>query len=98
VIQSFGDEGTEDIFDGKPSRKARKACPRKLWHVASRKLDLLDSVEALHELMIPPGNKLESLTGDRSGQHSVRINDQYRIYFSWSKAGPRDVEITDYHK
>ncbi|MEI7695181.1 MAG: type II toxin-antitoxin system RelE/ParE family toxin [Chlorobium sp.] len=63
----------------------------------SRKLDQLDSVLTLDELRIPPGNRLESLSGDRKGQFSIRLNDQYRICFQWSSIGPQDVEIADYH-
>ena len=65
--------------------------------MAGRKLDLLDSVVELDELRIPPGNQLETLKGDRAGQYSIRINQQYRICFTWSDAGPADVEIVDYH-
>ncbi len=66
--------------------------------VARRKLDQLANVTELHELAIPPGNRLEPLRGDREGQHSIRINDQWRICFRWTDAGPSDVEITDYHR
>jgi proteic killer suppression protein len=97
VIQSFRNKGTEDIFNGKNSKDARKICPQSLWKVASRKLDQLDSVIHLNELRIPPNNKLEGLTKDRKGQYSIRINDQYRICFVWSESGPDKVEITDYH-
>ncbi len=79
------------------SKVARKACPRDLWKIAARKLDQIDSAEALDDLRIPPGNHLESLKGDQRGQHSIRINDQYRICFIWTEAGPEEVEITDYH-
>lgn len=72
-------------------------CSRDLWTVAGRKLDLLDSVEALEELRVPPGNHLEALGADRKGQHSIRINDRYRICFRWSSQGPIDAEIVDYH-
>jgi proteic killer suppression protein len=65
--------------------------------MAIRKLDQLDSVLSLDELRIPPGNRLESLSGDRRGQYSIRINDRYRICFKWTEAGPFDVEIADYH-
>jgi proteic killer suppression protein len=65
--------------------------------VAVRKLDLLDSVTVINELRIPPGNRLEELSGDRQGQFSIRINNQYRICFKWSVEGPFDVEIVDYH-
>ncbi len=97
MIVSFKDQATEDIFNGTASRRARKACPQSLWAVAARKLDQLDSVVTLDELKIPPGNRLEALTRDRKGQHSIRINDQYRICFQWSTSGPLYVEITDYH-
>ena len=72
-------------------------CPSPLWSVAIRKLEQLDSADELRDLRSPPGNHLEVLRGRRSGQHSVRINDQYRICFVWSDAGPQDVEIIDYH-
>jgi proteic killer suppression protein len=68
-----------------------------LLNSAARKLDQLDSARALNELRLPPGNRLEALHGDRTGQHSIRINDQYRICFLWTDEGPRDVEIVDYH-
>lgn len=71
--------------------------PKAIWRVATRKLDQLDSVTLLEELKVPPGNRLEALAGDRKGQHSIRINSQYRICFVWQEAGPADVEITDYH-
>jgi proteic killer suppression protein len=97
VIQSFRDKGTEDVFNGKNTRTARETCPEALWRVANRKLDLLDSVITLHELSIPPGNRLETLAGDRSGKNSIRMNDQYRICFLWTDKGPDQVEIVDYH-
>ena len=97
MIQRFKDKATEDIFNGINSKEARKTCPRSLWQVASRKLDQLDSVKFLDELRIPPGNKLESLSGNRKGEYSIRINDQYRICFKWTEIGPDLVEITDYH-
>ena len=98
MIESFKDEGTEAIFNGRATRKARKTCPTRLWRISCRKLDQLDSVEQVEELRIPPGNRLELLSGDRHGQHSIRINEQYRICFTWSEGGPCDVEIVDYHK
>ena len=97
MIQSFKDKATEDIFNGESTKAARKACPQSLWKVAGRKLDQLDSVISLVDLAIPPGNKLEALKYDRAGQHSIRINDQYRVCFIWTDNGPKDVEITDYH-
>jgi toxin HigB-1 len=97
VIQSFAGSGTEDIFNGKNSRAARTTLPNSLWRVANRKLDQLDSAAALNDLRVPPGNRLEVLSGDRSGQHSIRINQQYRICFIWGDSGPEQVEIVDYH-
>jgi proteic killer suppression protein len=97
MIQSFKIAGTDDIFNGLNSREARRCCPSSLWKVAARKLDQLDSVTMLQELKIPPGNQLEALVGNRKGQHSIRINDQYRICFRWTDLGPEDVEIVDYH-
>jgi len=97
MITSFKCMGTEDIFNGVVSRAARKVCSQSLWSVASRKLDLLDSAMQLSELKVPPGNRLERLAGDRKGQHSIRINKQYRICFVWTDLGPDEVEITDYH-
>lgn len=97
MIVSFKTRATEDIFNGKNTKQARKLCPVSLWHIASRKLDQIDSVNFLEELKIPPGNRLEALTGDRSGQYSIRINEQYRICFYWSVDGASEVEIVDYH-
>lgn len=97
MIQNFKAKGTEDVFNGVSSREARQTCPNALWRVATRKLDQLDSVEMLSELRIPPGNGLEQLSGERRGQYSIRINDQYRICFLWTSSGPDQVEIVDYH-
>ena len=97
MIRKFGTAGTEDVFNGKNSKSARKACPRGLWAVATRKLDQLDSAECLEDLKIPPGNRLEALSGNREGQYSIRINSQYRICFQWTDSGPDSVEIVDYH-
>ena len=97
MIVSFRNSETEDIFDGKGSKSARKILPQNLWRVGSKKLDQLDSVAVLDELRVPPGNRLELLSGNRKGQYSIRINDQYRICFSWTDSGPDLVEITDYH-
>lgn len=97
MIQSFKDAGTEDVFNGVNTKEARKTCSSSLWKVAARKLDQLDSVTTLPELKIPPGNQLEPLSGDRKGQYSIRINEQYRICFIWTTLGPDQVEIVDYH-
>ena len=97
MIISFRNKGTEDIFNGKNTKEARKTCPRSLWKSATRKLDQVDSVLSLDELRIPPGNMLESLKGDLQEEYSIRINNQFRICFKWSDFGPELVEITDYH-
>jgi proteic killer suppression protein len=97
MIISFKNQATEDIFNGKVTKPALKLCPKNIWKIAFRKLDQLDSVLSLEELRIPPGNRLALLSGDRKGQHSIRINDQYRICFQWTETGPMNVEITDYH-
>jgi toxin HigB-1 len=97
MIESFDDQASEDIFNGVNSKAARKSCPEWLWKIATRKLDQLDSVQSLEELKVPPGNRLEALSGDRNGQHSIRIKDQYRICFVWGESGPNEVEVTDYH-
>ena len=97
MIRTFKHTGVEDIFNGINSPTARRICPQNLWKIAVRRLDLLDSVSALQELRIPPGNRLEALGGDRKGQYSIRINNQYRICFFWTEQGPDQVEIMDYH-
>ena len=97
MIRTFADQGTEDLFNGINSLLARRTCPDKLSSVARRRLELLDSVTLLDELRIPPGNNLEALKHDRRGQHSIRINEKYRICFIWTKEGPFNVQIVDYH-
>ncbi len=97
MIKTFRDQGTEDVFNRANSKEARRTCPAQIWQVARRKLDQLNAVLTLASLQIPPGNVLEALTGRRAGQHSIRINDQFRICFTWMEEGPDRVEITDYH-
>jgi toxin HigB-1 len=97
MIISFKDQGTEDIFDGNDSKEARKQCPINLWDVVRRKLDQINAASSLDDIKVPPGNRLEVLKGDRKGQHSIRINDQYRICFTWILEGASEVEIVDYH-
>ena len=97
MIVSFKDEGTENVFDGRDTRKARRACPQDLWRVARRKLDQINQAVELDDLRVPPGNRLEALKGGREGQHSIRINAQYRISFAWTESGAGEVEIVDYH-
>jgi len=97
MIKSFKNKATEDIFNGKATKAAMRACPKNIWQIATRKIDQLDSVLSLDELRVPHGNMLETLSGQRKGQFSIRINDQFRIYFKWSEIGPEDVEITYCH-
>jgi len=97
MIRSSKDTGTEDLFYGRETKAARKTLPMELRHQASKKLDALDSAAILDDLRVPPGNRLEALRGDRRGQHSIRVNDQYRIRFRWTDSGPEDVEVVDYH-
>jgi toxin HigB-1 len=93
MIRSFKSKDTETLFNG-------TIVPRfqNLRTVALRKLDMLDSAEKLTDLRAPPANRLEALSGDRKGQHSIRINDQFRICFAWTNAGPEDVETVGYHR
>jgi proteic killer suppression protein len=93
VIRTFASKETEKIFHRQPVQKF----PPNLRRVAQRKLLLLDAAEQLDDLLVPPGNHLEKLAGDRKGQHSIRINDQWRICFRWSEGDAYDVEIVDYH-
>jgi proteic killer suppression protein len=97
MIISFADEGTEDVFNGEDTRKARAACPINIRSVAARKLDQLNSAATKDDLRVPPGNRLKELEGPRQGEYSIRINDQYRVVFRWGEKGPYDVKIEDYH-
>ncbi len=97
MIRSFKNAGTEAVFARAHTKAARRTCPTRLWRVAARKLDQLDSVSSLEELRIPPGNQLEALKGNRKGLYSIRINEQYRICFLWTAGEPNEVEIVDYH-
>ena len=87
VIVSFRDKGTEDLFDGRDTKQARKSCPSDLVRVARRKLDQLNQAVALGDLRAPPSNHLEKLKGEREGQHSIRVNDQWRVCFRWTGSG-----------
>ena len=97
MIATFAEAATEDVFDGRDSRRARGVCPSTLWRVARRKLDLINRATDLRDLDAPPGNRLERLKDDRSGRWSVRINEQYRICFTWEEGYAYDVEITEDH-
>ena len=92
TIRSFRCATTEALFDGKSPRRFRN-----IEAVAQRKLQMLDDAVELRDLKSPPGNRLEALIGNRAGQHSIRINDQWRVCFTWTKMGPQGVEIVDYH-
>jgi toxin HigB-1 len=94
VIRSFKGKFAEPILQG---RVVPKGFPANLARLARRKLIMVDSVDLLQALNSPPGNRLEALKGDLAGKHSIRINDQWRIVFRWTDAGPEDVEIIDYH-
>ncbi len=93
MIQSFADPEAEVIWSGRRSRRL----PPDIQAVALRKLRLLNQARVLGDLRVPPGNRLEALRADRAGQHSIRINDQWRICFVWQEGGPAHVEIVDYH-
>lgn len=97
MIASFKDGGTSDVFNGKNSKDARKTCPTDILKVARRKLDQINQAVELDDLRAPPANHLEKLAHDRQGQHSIRINNQYRVCFTWTDAGATGVEIIDYH-
>jgi proteic killer suppression protein len=92
VIVSFRDEDTESLARGRRVRRFRA-----FGGVARRKLRQLEIAGRLDDLRVPPGNRLEALKGDRAGQHSIRIHDQYRVCFVWTEGGPADVEVVDYH-
>ena len=93
MIQSFADREAEKIWVGLRSRRL----PPDMQDKALVKLRMLNQARRLDDLRVPPGNRLEALKGGRKGQHSIRINDQWRICFRWTEGGPRDVEISDYH-
>jgi toxin HigB-1 len=92
AIRSFRDDETRKVFDRERSKAARNA-----QRVALRKLTQLENANELADMAVPPGNRLEPLSGDRKGQHSVRINDQYRVCFVWEDGDAYEVEIVDYH-
>ena len=92
MILSFSDKQTQNLFEGKAVKRFQA-----FRNAAERKLLILDTAVSLTDLRVPPGNCLEALTGDRRGQHSIRINRQWRICFVWTDEGPEDVEIVDYH-
>ena len=93
MVKSFKNAATQAVFNG----ESPKGFPSDLLKVARRKLRYLNAAANLGDLRAPPGNRLEALKGDRAGQHSIRIKNQFRIYFLWTPEGPAAVEITDYH-
>ena len=93
MIKSFRDKETEQLFSRQRSRRFSQAVQRSAW----KKLAMLDAAEQLNDLRVPPGNRLEKLSGKREGEYSIRVNDQWRICFRWHDANAYDVEITDYH-
>jgi proteic killer suppression protein len=93
VIISFANANTEKVW----LRKRVSKWSPELQRLAHRKLLMIDAADFLSDLRIPPGNRLEQLSGDRRGQHSIRVNDQWRICFSWTSAGAENIEIVDYH-
>jgi toxin HigB-1 len=93
MIKNFADKETEKLFRRMFSRKL----PQNVQLAARMKLEIIDAAEVLQDLRIPPGNRLEKLSGDREGQYSIRINDQWRICFVWQQENAYDVEIVDYH-
>jgi proteic killer suppression protein len=94
MIRSFKGKFAEPILQG---RRVPKGFPANLAKAARRKLIMMDAAAFLEALNSPPGNRLEALKGDLTGKHSIRINDQWRVVFTWTDAGPEDVEIVDYH-
>ena len=92
MIQSFADKETEKLWKTERSQKFTK-----IGRLALRRLIQLNAAESLNDLRVPPGNRLEALLGNRKGQHSIRINQQFRICFNWTSSGPKNVEIVDYH-
>lgn len=93
VIRSFADRDTARLFTREPVRRF----PTELRRVMLRKFAVLDAAEALDDLRVPPGNRLEKLKGDRAGQHSIRVNDQWRVCFCWRDGDAHDVALVDYH-
>jgi proteic killer suppression protein len=96
VLQSFRDETTVDLFRERNTRSARRI-PRDLWRAVQRKLKLLDAAGRLDDLLVPAGNRLEALKGDRASRHSIRVNDQYRITFRWGSGHAYEVCVEDSH-
>lgn len=96
VIRSFADTSTASVFYGEDTRVARRL-PKALWPVIRRKLDYLHAARSLRDLRQPPANRLEALTGDQRGRHSIRVNDQFRVTFRFDRGDAWEVRVEDYH-
>ena len=96
MIQSFADDTVADLFRERNTRLARRI-PREVWRVVRRKLKMLDVAVTMNDLKSPPGNQLKALSGDQTGRHSIRVNDQYRITFRWETGHAFEVAVEDYH-
>lgn len=96
MIVNFKSQTVQDIYDGINSKDARNV-PVTIWKISGRKLDMINAAINITDLKVPPGNRLEKLTGDLAGFYSIRINDQYRIIFRFEDNNAYDVDITDYH-
>ena len=93
MIKTFADKETEKLF----VRTFSKKLPQNIHRIARMRLEILDAAEVLQDMRVPPGNRLEKLSGDRKGKYSIRVNNQWRICFSWRQENAFDVEIVDYH-
>lgn len=96
MIVSFADRATEALYHGEKAGLARRF-PAAIRAASLRKLDMLNAAHLLHDLRSPPGNHLEALRGNLAGRHSIRVNEQWRLVFRWTEAGPAEVRLTDYH-
>jgi len=96
VIRGFGDQTTEDIFHGRNTKHARRV-PRAIWPIAARKLDMINRATSIHDLRVPPRNRLEKLKGELAGFYSIRVNQQFRVVFRFAHGDASDVRVLDYH-
>ena len=96
MIEGFGDKATEDLYHGRQTKRVARF-PADVVKAALRKLDMLNAAQVLEDLRVPPGNRLEALRGDRAGEHSIRVNGQWRLVFRWGEGGPAGASLVDYH-
>ena len=96
MIASFGNKATEDLYHGRRTVRTRRL-PAEVLRAACRKLDMIQYAHVLQDLRVPPGNRLEALRGDLAGDHSIRVNEQWRVIFRWEEGAAHSVMITDYH-